>query len=90
TLALTLTPTVKVWQVRCDVHVLDHGGNLIDASSLATVAALRHFRRPEVSVSEGKVVVHHTDDKEPSPLALHHVPICVSFAIFEVSMSVSE
>lgn len=36
----------QVWQLRCDVHILDHGGNLIDACTLATMAALRHFRRP--------------------------------------------
>ncbi|CAN0127716.1 unnamed protein product, partial [Hapterophycus canaliculatus] len=74
----------KVWQLRCDVHILDHGGNLIDACALATMAALRHFRRPEVTIDGSNVVVHHTDEKEPHPLALHHVPICVTFAIFEV------
>lgn len=39
-------PKPQVWQLRCDVHILDHGGNLIDASTIATMAALRHFRRP--------------------------------------------
>ncbi|CAM9786358.1 unnamed protein product [Pylaiella littoralis] len=81
--ALCIIGGEKVWQLRCDVHVLDHGGNLIDACVLATMAALRHFRRPEVTIDGSKVVVHHTDDKEPHPLALHHVPICVTFAIFE-------
>ncbi|CAN0304496.1 unnamed protein product, partial [Ectocarpus fasciculatus] len=46
----------KVWQLRCDVHILDHGGNLIDACTLATMAALRHFRRPGApAISEGGV-----------------------------------
>ncbi|CAM9097447.1 unnamed protein product, partial [Ectocarpus sp. 6 AP-2014] len=44
--ALCIIGGEKVWQLRCDVHVLDHGGNLIDACTLATMAALRHFRRP--------------------------------------------
>ncbi|CAM9342529.1 unnamed protein product, partial [Choristocarpus tenellus] len=44
--ALCILGGEKVWQLRCDVHILDHGGNLIDASTLATMAALRHFRRP--------------------------------------------
>lgn len=42
----------------------------------------------EISIDGSEVVVHHTDDKEPHPLALHHVPICVTFAIFEVSCRV--
>lgn len=42
----------------------------------------------EVTIDGSRVVVHHTDEKEPHPLALHHVPICVTFAIFEVSSAV--
>lgn len=38
----------------------------------------------EVTIDGSRVEVHHTDEKEPHPLALHHVPICVTFAIFEV------
>lgn len=41
----------------------------------------------EVTIDGSNVVVHHTDEKEPHPLALHHVPICVTFAIFEVRRS---
>lgn len=39
-----------------------------------------------MTIDGSKVVIHHTDEKEPHPLALHHVPICVTFAIFEVDM----
>jgi hypothetical protein len=35
-----------VWSLRVDCHVLDHGGNLVDACALATIAALLSFRRP--------------------------------------------
>lgn len=45
---------------------------------------------PEVTIDGSKVLVHHTDEKEPHPLALHHVPICVTFAIFEVRHFVAE
>eukprot|EP00752_Nemacystus_decipiens_P009980 g8900.t1 len=87
--ALCIIGGEKVWSLRCDVHILDHGGNLIDASALATMAALRHFRRPDVTIDGSKVEVHHTDDKEPHPLALHHVPMCVTFAIFEDAGDIS-
>jgi exosome complex component RRP45 len=73
----------KVWQVRVDIHVLDHAGNLIDAAGLATVAALLHFRRPQVSIHGDSVVVHSAKDREPVSLSIHHIPICVTFAFFE-------
>ncbi len=37
----------EVWVIYVDVHVLDHGGNLIDASMLASIAALLDMRGPE-------------------------------------------
>jgi exosome complex RNA-binding protein Rrp42 (RNase PH superfamily) len=39
-----------VWALRVDVHVLDAGGNLLDAAFLAALAALLAFRKPEVEV----------------------------------------
>eukprot|EP00953_Heterococcus_sp_UTEX-ZZ885_P026396 14256-Heterococcus_DN1.PRE.1 len=44
--ALCVVAGERVWQLRVDVHILDHGGNLIDAAALAAIAALQHFRRP--------------------------------------------
>lgn len=80
----------RVWAVRCDVTALDDCGNLIDACTLAAGAALRHFRKPYVSVhhpddgeGEPTVVVHAPDSEEPEPLALHHTPVAVSFALVE-------
>lgn len=40
----------QVWHVKCDVHVLDHDGNLMDACALAALAALTVFRRPDVRI----------------------------------------
>jgi exosome complex component RRP45 len=39
-----------VWLVTCDVRVLDFDGNISDSCVLATLAALRAFRKPEVTV----------------------------------------
>jgi len=36
----------KVWIVFIDIHVLDHGGNLIDASGIAAITALLNTRMP--------------------------------------------
>lgn len=65
------------------MHVLDHGGNLIDACSLAAIASLLHFRRADVSVSGEKVTVHTVAERAPVPLSVHHIPVCVTFGILD-------
>ncbi len=44
---LVITPGEDVWIVFVDIHVLDQDGNLIDASALASVAALWNVKPPE-------------------------------------------
>ncbi|CAI9589706.1 unnamed protein product [Staurois parvus] len=73
----------KVWQVRVDLHLLNHEGNIIDAASIAAIAALSHFRRPDVSVQGEEVTVYSVEERDPVPLSIHHLPICVSFAFFQ-------
>lgn len=80
--ALCIRAGEKVWAVQIDVHVLDDGGNLIDAASIATVSALLHFRRPDVSITGDAITVHSVADREPVPLSIHHLPLCVTFAVF--------
>ncbi len=43
---LCVTPGEKSWVCYTDIHVLDHGGNLIDAALLAAVTALLHATVP--------------------------------------------
>ena len=86
-----------MWSLRVDVHILDHNGNLADAASLSALAALLAFRRPEVTLEAGgggvgvgegqRVVVHPPDVREPLPLSIHHIPLAVTFASFQVSIS---
>ncbi|XP_076996277.1 exosome complex component RRP45 isoform X2 [Tamandua tetradactyla] len=47
----------KVWQIRVDLHLLNHDGNIIDAASIAAIVALCHFRRPDVSVQGDEVTL---------------------------------
>jgi exosome complex component RRP45 len=88
-----------VWLITCDVRILNFDGNATDACALAALAALRAFRRPEVSVSlstdnsttdnstggaSGMVItLHSSDEREPLPLALHHTPLAVTFGVLE-------
>ncbi|XP_051561420.1 exosome complex component RRP45 [Myxocyprinus asiaticus] len=72
----------KVWQIRVDVHVLNHDGNLMDAASIAAISALSHFRRPDVAIQGRDVTVFSPEERDPISLSIYHMPICVSFAFF--------
>jgi exosome complex component RRP45 len=46
-----------VWAIRCEVRVLDNGGNVTDGACLAAAAALKAFKRPDVTTEGDKVTV---------------------------------
>ncbi|WOL00913.1 exosome complex component RRP45A-like [Canna indica] len=75
----------SVWSIRVDLHIIDNGGNLVDAANIAALAALLTFRRPECTVGgeNGQdVIIHDPEVMEPLPLIIHHLPIAVTFAFF--------
>jgi exosome complex component RRP45 len=82
--SLCIVAGQRCWHVRADVHFLNHDGGLVDASCIAVVAALQHFRRPDVSVEGEKVTIHTLSERVPVPLSILHVPICVTFSFFDV------
>ncbi|OVA05223.1 Exoribonuclease [Macleaya cordata] len=74
-----------VWSIRIDLHILDNGGNLVDAANIAALAALLTFRRPECTFGgedSQEVIVHPPEVKEPLPLIIHHLPIAITFGFF--------
>ena len=54
---LCIEPGKKVFVVFVDVYVLNHDGNLIDASALAAVAALLNTKMPNYEVEDGEVKI---------------------------------
>ncbi|XP_035780821.1 exosome complex component RRP45-like [Anopheles albimanus] len=80
--SLCLVAEEKVWNLRIDVNVLNHEGNVIDCCSIAALTALAHFKRPDITVDGENVIVHTLEEKEPIKVTLFHYPICVSYAIF--------
>ena len=56
-------------------------GSLVDCASISALAALAHFKRPDVTTDGEEIKVHSTAERDPIPLTLHHYPICVSFAL---------
>lgn len=62
--------------------MLNADGGLIDASCIAILAALRHFRRPDVSVEGEDVTVYTMAERVPVPLSIMHNPVCLTFSFF--------
>ena len=65
-----------VFVVFIDLYVLNHDGNLIDASTIAALAALINTKMFKYTVEEGEIV------KKPgyTPLPIVNYPISVTFA----------
>ncbi|KAG0666682.1 hypothetical protein C6P46_004349 [Rhodotorula mucilaginosa] len=80
--ALCIVAGQKVWSLRVDVHFLDDEGNMLDCASIAAMTALRHFRKPDVTVVGEEVTIHSMAERVPVPLAIHHSPMCLTFAFF--------
>lgn len=66
---LAPVPGKRVWNVFVDIYVIDHDGNLIDASSIAALAALLTARVPRASADpdKGEVVIDR-NLSEPLPI----------------------
>lgn len=60
----------KVWHLRLTIHFLADAGNMLDCACLAGIAALKHFRRPDVEVIGDEVIVVRTPHAHPSHLSL--------------------
>ncbi|MFX0088205.1 MAG: exosome complex protein Rrp42 [Candidatus Hodarchaeota archaeon] len=64
---LCVIPGKKVWILFVDVYILDDGGNLIDASAFAAMAALANTRLNKVSIDEENDEVTLLEETEPLP-----------------------
>jgi exosome complex component RRP45 len=47
------------------------------------MAALQHFRRPDVLVEGEKATIFSVREREPIPLSILHQPYCVTFSYYE-------
>ena len=63
--------------------MLDYDGGLVDASCAAVVAALQHFRRPDVSIEGENVTIYTNEERVPVPLSMLHHPFCVTVSLFQ-------
>lgn len=73
---LCIIPGEKVWIAFIDIYILDHAGNLFDASTLGSITALLNTKIPEVKVENKEVKML---DKLVS-FPIRKVPVSVTFA----------
>mmetsp|Transcript_11149 Transcript_11149/g.26790 ORF Transcript_11149/g.26790 Transcript_11149/m.26790 type:complete len:604 (-) Transcript_11149:122-1933(-) len=100
--ALVLQTGKWVWKLTVALTVLDAGGNILDACVLAAMAALKHYRKPQVNLSDGvdSEITTSNDTaslptmipsivKEATPLPLHHTPLSISFGLIPADDAVN-
>lgn len=77
----------KVWELCVDLNFWNYDGNLIDVGCFATMLALLHFRKPDISIhgDGGAVTVHDVNERQPVSLSILHVPICLTFSFYNLS-----
>jgi exosome complex component RRP42 len=66
---LCIEPGKKVFVVFVDVYVLNHDGNLIDASALAAMAALMNTKMPNYEIKDGELKIKQ--GYTPLPIKSH-------------------
>ncbi|HDM35840.1 MAG TPA: exosome complex protein Rrp42 [Candidatus Syntrophoarchaeum butanivorans] len=76
---LCLVEGEKVWLIFIDIHILDHGGNLIDASALGAIAALLTTTIPNRRYGIAE---------EDEPLPVKDMPVSVTMIEFEGNLLV--
>ncbi|XP_043065486.1 exosome complex component RRP45-like, partial [Drosophila ficusphila] len=83
--SLCVAAEQHVWCIRVDINVLNHDGNLYDASTIATLAALMHFRRPDVTFADDDLRIYTEKEREFIPLLFLHYPVSVTYCIYKSS-----
>ncbi len=70
---LCIEPGKKVFVVFVDVYVLNHDGNLIDASALAAMSALMNTKMPNYEIKDGEIKIKQ--GYTPLPMKSHPVTV---------------
>ncbi|XP_078457000.1 exosome complex component RRP43 isoform X1 [Lampetra planeri] len=70
------------WVLYCDLMCLDYDGNILDACSIALLAALQNLTLPKVGVSQETGLAQVTM-QERLPVKVGNHPVSTSFSIFD-------
>eukprot|EP00189_Rhodosorus_marinus_P008284 CAMPEP_0184753438 /NCGR_PEP_ID=MMETSP0315-20130426/44102_1 /TAXON_ID=101924 /ORGANISM="Rhodosorus marinus, Strain UTEX LB 2760" /LENGTH=412 /DNA_ID=CAMNT_0027232813 /DNA_START=584 /DNA_END=1822 /DNA_ORIENTATION=+ len=81
--ALCILASKLVWSLKVVITILDHCGNVSDVAQVAAIAALKHARRPDFTISGKEVTIHPVTHREAVPLPINFMPIMTTFALFD-------
>lgn len=73
---LCINPGKKVFVTFVDIYVLDHDGNLVDASAIAALASLMNAKMPSYEIKAGEIELK----PEYTKLPLQNYPFTVTIA----------
>jgi len=65
---LVIIPGKKVWTLWLDIYVLDYGGNIFDACTLAAVAALYNTKLPKVEIEGDNIKIIREEKTDVIPI----------------------
>lgn len=72
----------KVWSIIVDLNFLNYDGNFIDSGCFGVMVALQHFKKPDITINDQQVIIHNINERQPVPLSILHIPICISYLFF--------
>lgn len=82
--SLCLIAGKSVWCIHTKLVLLNYDGNLIESASIAVIASLMHFKRPDATVTpDGDIIIYSFNERNPIPLTLFYYPICVTFQFMD-------
>lgn len=73
---LCITPGEKVWGVFIDIHIINHQGNLLDCSALASLVALLNTKIPKSEEDKDKLKIVYGEYAGKLPVV--HKPININ------------
>lgn len=83
---LIITPGEKCWVVFVDIHIINNDGNLIDASSLAAIAALLNAKLPKLE--NDKIV--RTEFKGKLPVKAKPITVSIGKTLGKLLMDATK
>jgi exosome complex component RRP42 len=72
---LCIEPGKQVFVIFVDIYVLNHDGNLIDASALAAMAALMNTKMPNYEIKDGELKIKQ--GYTPLPMKSHPITVTI-------------
>lgn len=75
---LVLVPGKQIWTAWVDIYILNYGGNVLDASTLASVCALYDTRLPSIVQGDNGILINKEEKAEKFPLNYPVVSVTVA------------